>query len=300
MTDCVGELNLTTCGETGRHDVLRHIAAHVGRRAVDLGRILAGEGASTMAAHAAVGVDDDLPAGEAGVSLRPSDDETSGRVDEELGLLGEHLGGDDLANHLLNDEFPDDFVLHSFGMLGGDDDIDDTGRLAIHILDGDLALRVGAQPLGRTVLAEAGQLTAKAVRVHDRCGHQLRSFIAGVAEHQSLVTGTLLGGLLPLGLLGIDALRDVRALGGDDVVDEDAVGMEHIIVVHVADLADRLPDDLVVIKLGLGRDLAADHHDVALGVGLAGDAAHRILRQTGVKDGVGNGVANFVGMAFAD
>ena len=185
-------------------------------------------------------------------------------------------------------------------MLGGDDDVDDAGRFAVDILDGDLALRVGTEPLGRSVLAEAGQFAAEAVGVHDRRGHELGRLVACVTEHQALVSGTLLGGLLAVCLLGVDALRDVGALGSDNVVDEDAVGVEDVVVVHVADLADRLADDLVVIKLGLGRDLTADHHDIALGVGLTGDTAHRILREAGIEDGIGNGVANFVGMAFAD
>ena len=34
------------------------------------------------------------------------------------------------------------------GVLGGDDDVDDAGRLAIDVFDGDLRLRVRAQPLG--------------------------------------------------------------------------------------------------------------------------------------------------------
>ena len=35
----------------------------------------------------------------------------------------------------------------SGGVLGGDDDVGDARRLAVHVFDGDLRLRVGAQPL---------------------------------------------------------------------------------------------------------------------------------------------------------
>ena len=58
--------------------------------------------------------------------------------------------------------------------------------------------------------------------------------------------------------------------------------------------------DGIEIELGLGGDFAADHDQVALGVGLAGHAAARVLRQAGVQHGIGNGVADFVRMAFAD
>ena len=56
----------------------------------------------------------------------------------------------------------------------------------------------------------------------------------------------------------------------------------------------------LIIELGLGGDFAADDDDVALGVSLAGHAAVRVLGQAGVQHRVGNGVANFVRMAFAD
>ena len=63
--DGVGELDLAAFGKAGRDDVLGHIACHVGGGAVHLGGILAGEGAAAVPAHAAVGVHDDLAAGEA-------------------------------------------------------------------------------------------------------------------------------------------------------------------------------------------------------------------------------------------
>ena len=60
--DRVGHLHLRALGEPGGHDVLGDVARHVARRAVDLRRILAGEGAAAVRARAAVGVDDDLAA----------------------------------------------------------------------------------------------------------------------------------------------------------------------------------------------------------------------------------------------
>ena len=82
------------------------------------------------------------------------------------------------------------------------------------------------------------ELAAEAMREHDRRRHQLGRLVAGVAEHQSLIAGALLGGLLALGLLGIDALRDVGRLLRDQHVHEHLVRVEHVIVVDVADLAD--------------------------------------------------------------
>ena len=78
--DRVGELHLDALGDPGRHQVLGHVPGHVAGRAVDLRRILPREGAAAVPAVAAVGVDDDLAAGQAAVPLRAAD-RRSGRSD---------------------------------------------------------------------------------------------------------------------------------------------------------------------------------------------------------------------------
>ena len=85
------------------------------------------------------------------------------------------------------------------------------------------------------------------MREHDRRRHEFAGFVARVAEHESLIAGTLLGGLLALGLARIHALRDVRRLLRDNDVDENFVGVKHIVVVDVADFADGFARDGDVI-----------------------------------------------------
>ena len=87
--DRVRDLKLAAVGEPGGDDVLRDVAGRVGGRAVDLRRVLAREGAAAVAGRAAVGVDDDLAAGEAGVAHRAADDELAGRVAVEEVLVAE-------------------------------------------------------------------------------------------------------------------------------------------------------------------------------------------------------------------
>ncbi len=77
--DGVGDLQLAAPREARGHDVLGHPAAGVRGGAVDLRRILARERAAAVAGHAAVGVDDDLAAGQARVAHRPADLEAPGR-----------------------------------------------------------------------------------------------------------------------------------------------------------------------------------------------------------------------------
>src|SRR5690606_41858445 len=79
LADGVGDLYLGAVGEAGRDDVLGHPAGRVRGGAVDLGRVLAGEGAAAVPGVAAVGVDDDLAAGQAGVAHRHADLARPGR-----------------------------------------------------------------------------------------------------------------------------------------------------------------------------------------------------------------------------
>jgi hypothetical protein len=67
--DRVGDLDRAAVRKAGGDDVLGQIATGVGRRTVDLGRVLAAEGAAAVRGSAAVGVDDDLAAGDAGVAV---------------------------------------------------------------------------------------------------------------------------------------------------------------------------------------------------------------------------------------
>ena len=84
--DRVGDLDLAAVGEARGDDVLRHVARRVRGRAVDLRRILARERAAAVRRGAAVGVDDDLAPGQAGVAHRAADHELAGRVDvDEVG-----------------------------------------------------------------------------------------------------------------------------------------------------------------------------------------------------------------------
>ena len=86
MPDGVSELHLAFRGETGCHNILGNIAAHVSGAAIDLGGILPRKGPSAVAAHPSVSIDDDLASGEAAVPLRPPNHEAPGGIDEILRL----------------------------------------------------------------------------------------------------------------------------------------------------------------------------------------------------------------------
>jgi hypothetical protein len=89
---------------------------------------------------------------------------------------------------------------------------------------------VGPQVGHGAVLANLGQLLGQPVRQPNRQRHQLGGVVAGVTEHQALVTGALSGDsvlcvsstLDPAFVAGVDALGDVGRLRADR--DADAAG----------------------------------------------------------------------------
>ncbi len=84
--DGIGHLEHGALGQLCRHQVLGHVAGHVAGRAVDLRGVLAGEGAPSVRAGAAVGVDDDLAPGQSGVAHGPAGDEAARGIDVEHAL----------------------------------------------------------------------------------------------------------------------------------------------------------------------------------------------------------------------
>src|SRR5512135_3337984 len=75
--DRVGDLERAAVGKPRRYDILGEIARGVSSRTVDLGRVLAREGTAAMRRRPTVSIDDDLAPGDAGIAVRPADDEAA-------------------------------------------------------------------------------------------------------------------------------------------------------------------------------------------------------------------------------
>src|SRR5262245_64435885 len=84
MANCVAELDLTLPGEARGDDILGDVPRDVSSRAIDLGRVLAAEGAASVPSAATVGIDNDLAPGQPAVPVRPTDQEAASRVDVAL------------------------------------------------------------------------------------------------------------------------------------------------------------------------------------------------------------------------
>ena len=260
--------------QTRGNDVLRHVARCISGGAVDLGGILARERAAPVRGRAAVGVHDDLAAGEPAVALGTADLEAAGRIDQEIDLALHITLGQHRLDDLFDDSFLDLIVLHSRRVLRRQHHGFDRVRLAVGVADGDLRFGVGPQPGKPPVAAQLRLALDEPVRHVDRERHQLRRFVASVPEHQSLVAGAL---------IEVEAATFVHALG--DVLRLLAVGHDHgagvgvesDLRVVVADALDRLARDVVEVDPRSGGDFAGEHDEVVLDERLRRDSGTLVL-----------------------
>ena len=293
------------------------MARGVGRRAVDLRRVLAREGAAAVGAAAAVGVDDDLAAREARIAVGAADDELARGVDVQDVVVADEPGQlvagtlqarldarqQDRA-HVLADA-----LLHlplglglaatlaredELVVLRRDDDRVHAQRTArrLVVFDGDLRLGVGAQVAHRLALAaDHGQLLEDHVREDERRGHHLARLVAGVAEHDALVAGALL-------LLGLahDAAVDVGRLLVDGRKDAARVAVELVFAAGVADAPDHAARHALHVDVGLRTHLAPHDHQARGAKRLAGDLRGGIAAEKFVENSVGNLVRDLIGV----
>ncbi len=321
--DSVGKLHLALVGQPGSDHVLCHPTCRIGCRAVDLGAILAGEGATAMTTHAAVGIDDNLASSQAGIAHGPTYDKAASGVGVDLQVIGglDALGLKHRVDDMLDKIGVDLLPCRLLGVLGGDEDLLDLGRLAVDIAHGHLGLAIGTKVLEGPVLADLGEALGETVGQIDWHGHKGRGLVAGISEHHALVTGThlvdLVLALAVLGLKGfVDTLRDVSALLVDGVDDAAGVAVKAVLGAGVANLANGVADDLLDIHICLGTNLAGNDDKARGGHRLTRTAEVRrvgrdargrdiaclgklnLLGKYGVKDGVGDLVADLVRMAL--
>ena len=155
-----------------------------------------------------------------------------------------------------------------FVVLGGDDDGVDALRLAVHIFHADLALPVRTKIAKLAEAPDLAQLPHQLVRQHDRQRHQLFTLVAGVAEHQALVSGAA----------GIDPHGDIRRLGLHHIEHAASLCVEAHTGVGKANIGDYLTGNLRNVKDGGSGDLSRHDADAGGHQRFAGHPSRRVVR----------------------
>jgi len=117
-TDCVCKLNLTLIGKTCGYDILCNISCSICSGTVNLCRVLARECAAAVTGITTVCINDDLSAGQTGITLRTADNKTAGGVDKDICIFIQKFRGDDGLDNVFNDVCTDLLKRHIRIMLG--------------------------------------------------------------------------------------------------------------------------------------------------------------------------------------
>ena len=176
-------------------------------------------------------------------------------------------------------------------MLGGDDHRLHPLGDAEGVLHRHLGLAVRPQVGQYLLLAALGQPQAEVMGHVDGQRHQLRRFRAGKAHHDPLVARAL---ILADGVRYLFRLL----LDGDD--DAAVVGVEAVLGLSVADVADNLARYAREVGVMGGGDLAEDDHEAGGGHHLAGHVSRGVVDEDLVQDGVRNLVTELVRVALRD
>jgi len=299
-SDSVGELDEAAAADARLDEGLGDPAGVVSGRAVDLGGVLSGEGTSSVGSPSSVGVDDDLTSGQSGITVGSSDDEASRGVEHVLGVGVQVLGRDDGLDDVLHEVLLDLLVGDTILVLGGDEHgVDALGDdLSVNLLDlhRHLDLSVGADPRDQAALANLSEASAELGGKEVGHGHALIGLVRGISEHESLVTSAnVLNGTTDVNSLG--NVRGLLLEGDDDV---GSLVVHALLSGVVSNALDGVADDLLVVDLSLGGDLAKDHDHASLARGLAGDLGVRVGGEARVKDGIGDDVRQLVGVSLVN
>jgi len=160
----VRDLDADSVAEAGSDERLGDIASVVSSGAIDLGGVLAGVSTTSMGAPTTVRVDDDLSSSDTGISGRTTNVEFAGGVNHVNSVFQE-LGGADLLDDLLDESLSDGFVGDLGVVLGGDENVEDSGRLEVLslvfgdlVLDNDLRFAVRSEPFNLTRVSLSSHL----------------------------------------------------------------------------------------------------------------------------------------------
>ena len=260
-----------------------------------------------MVGSAAVGVDDDLAAGQTGVGCRTAEDERAGRIHQHAVFVVGHTVGEHVIQHRTDHMFGELFLkpclVHFRVVLGGDQHgVETHGMVIVVVFDGHLRLAIRTKMRHLAALAHFGETIRQTVRQMNRQRHKHVGLVARIAEHHALVARALR--LIPLftGRLRLllatqpgNALVDFRTLLGKRHRHTAGIGVKSHAGAGVADIAHHGAHDVLDVGIAFAGHLT-EHEELSdRGAGLHGDMGMRILREHIIENRIGNLVADLSG-----
>jgi hypothetical protein len=164
---------------------------------------------------------------------------------------------------------------------------------SVSVLDGYLAFAIGTQPGKFFGLTHFRKLRDELMSELNRHRHKLGSVFACVAEHKSLVAGTL---LFVQALTFGDALRNIGTLFADTNQDGTVIIIETHFGIRISYVLYDLTNHGGHINDGIGSDFAGYHNHTGLYERFAGDSAIFVLLNMCIENRIRDSVGDLVGM----
>mmetsp|Transcript_29519 Transcript_29519/g.62639 ORF Transcript_29519/g.62639 Transcript_29519/m.62639 type:complete len:223 (+) Transcript_29519:660-1328(+) len=193
-----------------------------------------------------------------------------------------------------------DFIIaHLFRMLCRDDNRMNPlwnrhAILIVTILQSNLRLAIGTDPIQRPILAHLGKPGAQFRSQNVTHWHVLWSFLTCIPEHYTTVTST---DIFHLG--GIDALCNVRTLLFQGYNDIACLVIQPLCGIIVSCITDCVTNDLLVINGGRCGDFTQDNDHSRLTHRLACNTRRRVESEACINNSIRNDIAEFVRVGFS-
>jgi len=197
---------------------------------------------------ASIGIDDDLSSSKSSIGSGSSHNKGTRGIDHKLGL-SQHFSRANFPNNLLNQSVFDSLVINTGVMLGGDEDVIDRDWLhsasSLLVFDNHLRLAVRSKPWNFSTVSLSSHVLADSVgkQVREREEVLLVPLIGGVAEHESLISGSHVLD----GLVGMDRVGNLRRLSLDLEKNVAGIAVEANLGGGVADLLAYSPGNSLVV-----------------------------------------------------
>src|ERR1041385_4302236 len=226
-----------------------------------------------MPSHSAVRITNDLAARYTCIALGAANHKPTCWIDQVRCLLIQPFRRYYFFDEKFSERLAHFFLLHIGGMLRRNHDGRGSHWGKALVLDRDLRFGIGTEPGNFARFAQTRQLPPKFMRKRNRRGHQLRGFIAGKTEHQSLIAGALFRSALSISRSLIDSLFDIAGLLAHFTNHPAGVRVKNAIAVHISDVADSAAHLLLKVKLCIAGYLSGNDDEITFGERFASHAA---------------------------
>ena len=237
-----------------------------------------------MARITAIGIYDNLPASQSCVPMRPTDNETSRRINKEFRIVINQFLWKNHIKYIFFNIFVDLILCHICIMLCGQNNSFQAFWSAVFVIfHWDLALAVRPQVFQSTVFSHLCQLQCQFMSQRNRIRHIFRRLVCSIAKHHPLIAGTdrldlCIGHFVFFSLQSLIYTHgNIGRLLVNRYQYSTCIPIKSVFRPVITDFFHRIPYDFLNIHIGIGSNLSCHQHKTGAGSCFTCHSAHRIF-----------------------